>query len=123
MYYLNPFTYTIEGIIGTSLANSPVTCSPNELFNFLAPSNSTCIEYMASYIQEAGGYLAGSDLDTCHYCKVANTNEFLSSVNIKFANRWRNLGIMSAFITFNIGAAAMLYWLFRVPRKVVKKNP
>lgn len=33
------------------------------------------------------------------------------------ADRWRNFGIMWAFIIFNIFGALFLYWLTRVPKK------
>ncbi|TQN73727.1 ZEB2-regulated ABC transporter 1, partial [Colletotrichum shisoi] len=43
-------------------------------------------------------------------------DDFLASVNVDFANRWRNFGIMWAFVVFNVAAAFLLYWLARVPK-------
>jgi len=35
-------------------------------------------------------------------------------VSISYSDRWRNFGIIFAFILFNIFIAVLSYWLFRV---------
>ncbi|KAF4917720.1 ZEB2-regulated ABC transporter 1 [Colletotrichum viniferum] len=74
-YRVNPFTYVVEGFLGTSLANAPVHCA---------------------------------------------ANEFVKGINVDFANRWRNFGLMWAYCIFNMAAAALLYWLLRMPKKSTK---
>ncbi|KAI8247772.1 ZEB2-regulated ABC transporter 1 [Colletotrichum sp. SAR 10_77] len=123
MYRVNPFTYVVEGFLGTSLANAPVHCATNEFVKFSAPSAQTCGEYMAGYIASAGGYLENPDAGNateCSYCAMDNTNAFLKGINVDFANRWRNFGLMWAYCIFNIAAAALLYWLLRMPKKSTK---
>ncbi|TKW51029.1 hypothetical protein CTA1_3945 [Colletotrichum tanaceti] len=39
------------------------------------------------------------------------------SVNVDFANRWRNSSITWAFVVFDVAAAFFLYWFARVPNK------
>ncbi|KAM0335679.1 hypothetical protein ACHAQA_000728 [Verticillium albo-atrum] len=124
MYRVNPFTYFVEGFLGTALANASATCSENEFVVFNAPNGSTCGEYMQSYLDMAGGFIDNpNDTAQCRFCAITETNTFLAGVNVDFANRWRNFGLMWVFIVFNVAAATGLYWLARVPKKSkVKKD-
>ncbi|KAH7142903.1 ABC-2 type transporter-domain-containing protein [Dactylonectria estremocensis] len=128
MYRVNPFTYVVEAFMGTTLANAPVECASNEIITF-EPSGSgstTCAEYMKNYISTKGGYLIGdSAMSTqeCKYCLIADTNAFLQGINVEFDHRWRNYGILWAYVIFNTAGAVFLYWLIRVPKKSkVKKD-
>ncbi|KAK7449547.1 hypothetical protein CaCOL14_013316 [Colletotrichum acutatum] len=122
MYRVNPFTYIVEGFLSVGLANAPVVCSASELLEFAAPANSTCGEYMAAYIREKGGYLVDAQANACQYCGMADTNAFLSSMNMSFDNRWRDFGFIWAFCIFNVAAAAALYWAVRVPKNDFKSR-
>ncbi|WQF84837.1 Putative AAA+ ATPase domain, CDR ABC transporter, ABC-2 type transporter, transmembrane [Colletotrichum destructivum] len=122
MYRVNPFTYIMEGFLTVGLANAPVTCSPTELLTFSAPSGSSCGDYMAEYIRNVGGYLIDGNASECQFCGMADTNAFLSSMNMSFENRWRDFGFVWAFCVFNIAAAAFLYWVARVPKNDFKKK-
>ncbi|KAM0324525.1 hypothetical protein ACHAQA_007910 [Verticillium albo-atrum] len=124
MYHVNPFRYVVEGFLGTTLANAAVECASNELISFATPSGLTCGEYMSDYIEAAGGYVVdtlASNGTECQYCAMDNTNAFLSSINVDFANRWRNFGLIWVYCIFNIAAALFLYWLARVPKGRNKK--
>lgn len=117
MYRVNPFTYVVEGFLGSALANAPVHCAANEFLRFEKPVNATCEEYMQPYIDAAGGYLGSSSAgDECSFCPMDETNVFLRGINVDFANRWRNFGFMWAYCVFNIAVAVGLYWLVRVPK-------
>ncbi|KAM6534553.1 Multidrug resistance protein [Fusarium falciforme] len=124
MYRVNPFTYFVDGFVGTALSNAPATCSDNEFVFFNLPNGTTCGEYMKSYIDMAGGFVQDSSATgECRFCQISETNRFLSNVSISFANRWRNFGLMWVFVVFNVFAAIGLYWLARVPKKSkVKKE-
>ncbi|KXH58226.1 ABC-2 type transporter [Colletotrichum salicis] len=122
MYRINPFTDVVEGFLSVGLANAPVVCSAAELLEFVAPANGTCGEYMAEYIREKGGYLVDAGSSACQYCGMADTNAFLSSMNMSFDNRWRDFGLIWAFCVFNVAAAAALYWMVRVPNNDFKSR-
>ncbi|KAM5352150.1 hypothetical protein ACJ41O_004873 [Fusarium nematophilum] len=126
MYRVNPFTYVVEGFLGTTLADAPVECAPNEIVAFAPSTGTTCSEYMAEYISLAGGYLTEDSRDSvesCLYCSMTSTNAFLAGIHVEFANRWRNFGFLWVYISFNISAALVFYWLARVPReRKVKKE-
>ena len=63
-----------------------------------------CSQYMNPYIAYAGGYLANPDSTSdCRFCPFRTTDEYLDVLfNIKYSNRWRDVGIFIAFIVFNV---------------------
>lgn len=118
MYRVSPFTYLIDGMLATGLANNKIVCSSIELVKFNPPSDQTCYQYLSTYINTTGGYLVDNSTTTnCEYCSAANTNVYLEQLSSQYSTRWRNFGIMWAFVIFNIFAALGLYWYARVPRK------
>ncbi|KAI9719929.1 MAG: hypothetical protein M1828_005967 [Chrysothrix sp. TS-e1954] len=124
MYYLSPFTYLVDAMLATGLANAPVTCAANEIKMFdPALPNQTCGDYMDPFIQGFGGYLQNRDATHgCEFCALSSTNTFLIQVSSSYSHRWRNFGIMWAFIIFNIAAAVFLYWAVRVPKAEKKRK-
>ncbi|KAL8736690.1 MAG: hypothetical protein Q9166_000056 [cf. Caloplaca sp. 2 TL-2023] len=124
MYRVSPFTYLINGMLATGLANTEVTCADIEYVTFNPPENQNCGEYMGPYTQTSGYVLNPNATSQCKFCPVRETNVYLTQLNSEYSTRWRNFGIMWAFIIFNIGAALFLYWLARVPRKQkVQESP
>lgn len=125
MYRVNPFTYVIEGFLGTSLANAEVHCDTSEFVTFVSPNNTTCKDFMAPYMASAGGYLLDPNAQNgadCQFCPINNTNQFLQAVNVDFGNRWRDFGLLWAYCIFNIAVAIGLYWLVRVPKQKKTKK-
>ncbi|KAF5024207.1 hypothetical protein F66182_3721 [Fusarium sp. NRRL 66182] len=122
MYYVSPFTYIVGGMLATGVANTDVVCADNELLSLTPPNGSTCTEYMGDYIAQVGGYFVDPDAqDTCQFCTVSDTNTFLANVDIDYADRWRNFGLLWAYVLFNMAAALFVYWLARMPKKSFKK--
>jgi len=118
MYRISPFTYLVDGMLSVGLANTHVICSQIELSHFNPSSGSTCAQYMAPYIQAYGGNLTNPNAtNQCEFCAASDTNVYLAQLSSHYENRWRNFGIMWAFIIFNVFAALFFYWLARVPRK------
>lgn len=121
MYRVSPFTYLVDGMLATGIGNTDIVCASNEYLHF-APAAANCGAYMAPHIAAYGGYLLDpGSTQNCTFCTMSSTNTFLASVSSSYSHRWRNFGIMWAYIIFNIFAAAGLYWLFRVPKKTGKK--
>lgn len=116
MYRLSPFTYIVGGMIPTGVARTAVECSVAELVTFSAPSGSTCGEYMSAFIENmGGGYLVDPDsTGECNFCSASTTDQLLAQFGISYATRWRDFGILWAYILFNVAAAVGLYWLIRV---------
>ncbi|MCJ1308910.1 hypothetical protein MMC25_002565 [Agyrium rufum] len=118
MYRISPFTYLISAMLSTGVANTNVVCADIEYLHFDPANGQMCGDYMAAYINATGGYLQNpSATSQCSFCAVGDTNVFLAQVSSYYDERWRNFGIMWAFIIFNVFAALFIYWLARVPKK------
>lgn len=131
MWRVSPFTYIVSGMLSVAVANTEVVCAANEYLHFDPPQNTTCAQYMDHYINGLkdvpdigsvpglGGYLRSdtvSSMSNCAYCPIKDTNLFLEAVHANYSDRWRNFGIIFAFIAFNIVAAMFVYWAVRVPK-------
>ncbi|KAL6889085.1 ABC-2 type transporter domain-containing protein [Trichoderma evansii] len=117
MWRVSVFTYWVGGIVATELHGRPIVCSESELSIFNPPSNQTCGEYLAAFLQQAPGQLQNpSATDQCRYCQLSNADQYLAGSRIYWSDRWRNYGIVWAYIAFNIFTAITLYYLFRVKK-------
>ncbi|RAH65074.1 ATP-binding cassette transporter [Aspergillus aculeatinus CBS 121060] len=118
LYRASPLSYYVSAVLSTGLANANVTCVGNEFTVLDPPSGQTCGAYLAEHIATAGGYLLDADAASdCHYCKVKETNACLAAIHSEYSTRWRNFGIMWAYVAFNVVGALVLYWLARVPKR------
>lgn len=125
MYRVSPFTYLVDGMLSTGLANTNVQCSDIEYLNFNPAPGMNCSAYLEPYISTVGGYLTDATkgaTSNCQFCIVSDTNIFLASLNSSYSNRWRNFGLIWVYIVFNVVGAVLLYWLARVPRKAKEKR-
>ncbi|KAF2847006.1 ABC multidrug transporter-like protein [Plenodomus tracheiphilus IPT5] len=115
MYRVSPFTYWIGGLVATMLAGRSVTCAASEVSVFDAPNGQTCGTYLADYTNLTGGVIQNpGDSADCRYCAYSNADQFLAGSSIYYGERWRNFGIIFAFICFNVFIALLSYYLFRV---------
>lgn len=123
MYRVSPVTYLAGGLMSTAVANADINCAPHEILELAPPTNSTCGEFLSSYIYFAGGALLNpGSTDMCQYCPLASTNEFLAGFGISYDTRWRDFGLMWVYILMNIVGALVMYWAFRVPKEKGSKR-
>ena len=103
LYQLDPFTRLIGGMVVTELHGRTVTCTSTELQRFTAPSGQSCGEYMSSFFEGGGpGYLVRNATSACEYCAYKVGDQFYSGLDFSFDNRWRDLGILAAFVGSNL---------------------
>ncbi|KAI0123470.1 ABC-2 type transporter [Xylariales sp. AK1849] len=128
MYRVSPFTYWVSGMISTQLHDRAVVCSASETSVFNPPSGQTCGEYLASYLSTAAGQLQ-NPLDTanCSYCSVTVADEVLAGNEVYWSERWRNFGIVWAYVFFNVFISVLTYYFVRVHQwntgsSSIKKN-
>ena len=70
---------------------------------------------MADYANVSGGVVQNPGATAaCQFCSLSNADQFLAGSSIYYSERWRNFGILFAFIGFNIFLAILTYYLFRV---------
>lgn len=117
MYRVSPATYLVGGIMSNAVANSDVTCADREILRMAPIGNLTCKEFLTPYIDVAGGLVLNpTSQNICEYCPLATTNEFLDRFQISYSTRWRDFGLIWAYILLNIVAGLGLYWAFKVPK-------
>ena len=103
LYQLDPLTRLIGGMVVTELHGRPVECTPAEFNSFTAPSGQDCGSYMAPFFAAGGaGYLVNNATSDCQYCAYKVGDQFYEPLGYLFDNRWRDLGILAAFIGSNI---------------------
>ena len=103
MYYVNPSTWWIAGMLAATLPGIPVVCTDAEAAHFDAPPGQTCLEYAGAFVQQAGrGYLTNPDATAdCGYCPYSDGTDFLATLNVLPSDKWRNFGIFLAFVVIN----------------------
>lgn len=117
MYRVSPFTYWIGAMASTQVHGRQVVCSSAELSVFDPPSGQTCWDYLKDYATLAGGQVLNKNATSgCEYCPLTIGDQYLATSEIYYDQRWRNFGIVWAFIAFNVFMATLLYYLFRVKR-------
>jgi ABC-type multidrug transport system permease subunit len=79
MYWLTPFHYLLEGLLGVVTHNVPVRCLPREESHFSPPSGMTCQEYAGPYAREAGGYVQDAGNGLCSFCQYSTGDQYVSS--------------------------------------------
>jgi ATP-binding cassette subfamily G (WHITE) protein 2 (PDR) len=117
MYRATPVTYFVSALISTGIGGVNIVCSRNELLTLSPPPGQTCGSYLAEYVSFAGGTLLNPDATSnCNFCAIASTNALFVTLDIDFADRWRNFGISLCYTAINVLGALGLFWVFRVPK-------
>lgn len=115
MYYVNPSTWWIAGVLSTTLHNIPVMCASNEVAQFTPPSGMTCGDYAGAFANMSGGYLLDpSSTGVCGYCQYKLGDQYLESLNIKASDKWRDFGIFLAFVVSNYALVYFFIWSVRI---------
>eukprot|EP01117_Protostelium_nocturnum_P003933 TRINITY_DN151_c0_g1_i2.p1 TRINITY_DN151_c0_g1~~TRINITY_DN151_c0_g1_i2.p1 ORF type:complete len:1405 (-),score=390.15 TRINITY_DN151_c0_g1_i2:123-4337(-) len=118
VYHVNPFRYFMEGIVTSVLHTVKIECAPDDFITVQPPAGSTCGQYMADYLTTAVGYLGNPEATAnCQYCQFSQGSDFFETIPWSYNNAWRNLGILFAYLIFNIGLVTIFVWVFRKPRR------
>ncbi|KAF7535238.1 hypothetical protein G7054_g5566 [Neopestalotiopsis clavispora] len=122
MWRVSPFTYWIDGMISTQLHEHAVVCTAEETSVFDPPAGQSCGDYLGGWLATGpGGQLQNPDATAgCAYCSISVADQFLAGNRMSWDHRWRNFGILWAYMIFNIFIAVSTYWAFRV--KVWKRK-
>lgn len=111
MYWLTPFHYLLEAMLGVVIHDQPVRCKETEYARFRAPAGETCESYAGLYTQRAGGYVRTGEGDMCELCQYATGDQFGASFSVYYRNIWRDFGVFCGFIAFNYGLVFLGTWV------------
>lgn len=126
MYHVSPLTYLLEGLAVAGLAGAEVRCSAIEMldipFNARIGSNlsesrasaSTCSDYLQPYVDAFSGYVGNpSATSICKLCPVSSVDTLLDAFGMDVSHNWRDAGLLSCYICFNILVTLGLVWAMR----------
>jgi ATP-binding cassette, subfamily G (WHITE), member 2, SNQ2 len=117
IYYLNPSTYWIGGVIAATLPSTPVICLPSETAVFNPPPGRSCARYAANFLASAGvsGYLVNPDnTSMCEYCPFSSGADYMATLNVAPGDKWRDLGIFAAFCVSNWALVYFFIYTVRI---------
>ncbi|KAI9697387.1 MAG: hypothetical protein M1836_004665 [Candelina mexicana] len=115
MYYLNPSTYWIGGILSATLDGIPVQCQQQEAAHFNPPSGQTCGDYARAFLVSAPGYIMNpSATSNCGYCPYSVGNDYLLSLNVEAKDKWPYFGIFLGFVISNMALVYFFIWSVRI---------
>lgn len=109
VHVLDPMLY------GHHVTWTTVVCKPQEFDILQSPSGMTCQELLGPFIDAAGGYLQDLNATSdCGFCRYSVVGQCLSTINIKYSYRRRNVGFICVYILINVSFMLILYYLMRV---------
>ncbi|RDW56738.1 ABC multidrug transporter [Coleophoma cylindrospora] len=119
MYWLDPFTYLVGGLLEPILWNVKVTCHASELTEISLPSNTTCGDYMASFLSSNAGYVVDPANSTaCSFCPYSSGSDYAKTLNINASYYgWRDVGITALFCISTYG---LVFLMMKVRNKATK---
>ncbi|PLB46565.1 hypothetical protein P170DRAFT_363672 [Aspergillus steynii IBT 23096] len=112
LYYLDPFTYLVGGLLGEVLWDVDVTCKADDLVRFSAPDGQTCAQYMGDFLASGTGYLvdaAGGAGGECAFCKYTTGADYAKGFNLlERYYSWRDTGITALFCISSYGLVFLM---------------
>ena len=120
MFYLSPFTWIVEGILGNAIGGVDVQCLVEEMNQVNPPPGKDCHSWLDPFTTgpNARGYWKPNPKNdgSCLYCQYQKGDDYLSSVWLNANHRFADLGIILAYTAFNTALVFALFYLFRVHR-------
>lgn len=119
LYWLDPFTYFMQGLITFPIWDTKVECRPHEYGYFDPPSGQTCGQYLQTFMSYASGYLNNPEATAnCEYCGYKKGSEYLYNLNIKrHIIGWQGILITLLFI---ISSYSFVFLLLKLRSKGTK---
>jgi ATP-binding cassette subfamily G (WHITE) protein 2 (SNQ2) len=110
MYYVNPSTWWIGGVLAATLAGQPIECAESETAVFDPPPGQSCTQYAGAFAQSSGGYLLQPDATSnCMMCPYSEANSYLATLNISPEDKWRDFGIFLVFVATNYMLVSLIF--------------
>ncbi|EAW08667.1 ABC drug exporter AtrF [Aspergillus clavatus NRRL 1] len=119
MYYVNPVTWWLRGVISSIFPAVQITCAPSETTHFHPPPGTSCARYADNFVSNiaAAGYLLNPDASAdCQYCPFANGEQYMATLNVRADDKWRCFGIFLAFVIINWLLVYFFIYTVRVRR-------
>ncbi|KAI9925375.1 hypothetical protein ASPWEDRAFT_46883 [Aspergillus wentii DTO 134E9] len=119
IYWLNPVTYLVGGMLTFTTFDADVVCTESELAVFNPPDNMTCGSYLESYLQSSGANLLNpEDSMACRVCQYTKGSDYLRTINLlDWYFGWRDAAIVIIFI---LSSYSLVYLFMKLKTKSSK---
>ncbi|EPE02908.1 abc transporter [Ophiostoma piceae UAMH 11346] len=123
MYWINPFSYVVNGMLTFGLWGQKVVCAEGE-FAVFDPLNGTCGEYLSTYMSAngMGSHVNLTNPDAtagCRVCEYRDGSGFLSTLNVNhYYVGWRDAAIS---VLYAFSGYALVFGLMKLRTKASKK--
>lgn len=115
-YYVSPFTWLVSALMTTGTHGVAVRCAPAEISMFQPPSGKTCGEYAGAFANATMAAIYNPEATSdCEFCSVSVADVYLSSLNMLYSERWRNVGLLIVYIVFNVLIFTLGFYLYSGP--------
>ncbi|RAK94698.1 ABC drug exporter AtrF [Aspergillus costaricaensis CBS 115574] len=116
MYYVNPVTWWLRGVISSVFPTVDIECASSETTHFNPPPGQTCSQYASDWVSSAGvGYLSNPNATSdCQYCPYANGSQYMHTLNVHDGDKWRCFGIFLAYVIINWFLVYFMIYCVRV---------
>ncbi|GAA5926233.1 hypothetical protein JCM3775_000963 [Rhodotorula graminis] len=102
LYYLNPITWLIAGLVTNELHDLEITCLDGEFRTIEPPGGQSCEQWMGAYVGAAGGYLRNpGDSAACQYCQYSVGDQLTDGLDITYSDRGLYLVYFLMYSIFN----------------------
>ncbi|KAF7554149.1 hypothetical protein G7Z17_g3127 [Cylindrodendrum hubeiense] len=123
IYWLNPFNYLMGSLLVFNIWGAEVNCSEREFARFDPPSNMTCGDYLADYLESGLGAVSNlvnpEASSQCMVCSYTKGEDYLRTLNLKeYYYGWRDAAIV---VIFAFSSYALVYALMKLRTKTSKK--
>ena len=94
MYYVNPVTWWLRGVISSVFPAVEINCTSTETTHFDPPPGSTCSDYANDFVKNiaGAGYLLDPNATSdCQYCPFRDGVEYMHTLNVHDGDKWRRI--------------------------------
>ncbi|OQE43412.1 hypothetical protein PENCOP_c003G07407 [Penicillium coprophilum] len=116
MYYVNPVTWWLRGVLSAVLPQVKIECTSLEATHFNPPSGQTCDAYAGDFVDSAKvGYLVNPKATAdCQYCPFTDGAQYMANLNVHNDDKWKCFGIFLAFVIINWALVYFFIYTVRV---------
>ncbi|KAJ5708784.1 ABC multidrug transporter atrF [Penicillium malachiteum] len=122
IYWMNPFNYLMGGMLVFDAWDVDVKCKESEFAVFNTPNNSTCADYLSTYLESIGksmNLVNPNATSGCKVCEYTKGSDYLNDLNLlEYYYGWRDIGIVAIFV---VSSYALVYLLMKLRTKASKK--
>ncbi|KAJ5972824.1 CDR ABC transporter [Penicillium vulpinum] len=117
MYYVNPMTWWLRGVLSAVLPEVKIECASLEATHFNPPPGKTCAAYAGDFVNSIAkaGYLVNPRATAdCQYCPYTDGEQYMANLNVHVEDKWHCFGIFLAFVIINWALVYFFIYTTRV---------